>query len=842
MGISLYLHNQAAYESVLQMVCETGKACVIHPTGTGKSFIGFKYCEEHPNERVCWLSPSEYIFKTQCENLLAAGAAVPDNITFLTYAKLNIMSDEEMEKLCPDVIVQDEFHRGGAPRWQMSLGRFLRLYPKAKLIGLSATNVRYLDGQRDMAEEIYESCVASEMSLGEAIVRGILNPPVYVICLYAYQEDLKRLENRIHHTKSGASHDAAEEYLEALRRALAEADGLDEIFCKHMRARDGKYLVFCANKEHMDEMIEKVPEWFSKVDAAPHIYEAYADDPKTEAAFREFKRDDSGHLKLLFCIDMLNEGVHVEDVDGVILFRPTISPIIYKQQIGRALSAKKNKNPIIFDIVNNFENLYSIGAIEQEMKDAVEYFQSCGEGDRIAAENFRIIDEVRDCRRLFEELETLSASWDAMYRCAKQYYEQYGNLEVTKNYKTQEGYSLGMWILTQRRVRAGSVPGRLGEERIRKLDAIGMVWNSFSDMSWERNLSEAVKYREKYGDLLVPRTYVSETDVALGAWIARQRQARKNGRGLTQEQISRLDGLDMVWDVADEVWRKYYAAARDYRETHGDLEVPAAYVSDEGVRLGDWISRIRNKGEKESLTEEQRQALDALGMVWESKYDRLWEAGYRHAEEYFREEGNLNVPAAYCSEDGYALGRWVARQRGLMLKYDGERLARLEAIGMDWDREESWTVRYRLAEQYYKEHGDLKIPGGYVMDGVWMDKWVSEQRKKYRSRKLSEEQIHALERIGMDWEGKAERDWNTRYQAAKAYYDVHGDLRLPHNTKEYRQLEAWLDRQKRSCDAGKQSEEHMEKLRAIGFEPGEYKPRVRRSKRPGTSRSAEVAL
>ncbi len=72
MSISLFPHNREAYEAVCAMLLETGKACVIHPTGTGKSFIGFKLCEEHNEERVCWLSPSEYIFKTQLENLKAA--------------------------------------------------------------------------------------------------------------------------------------------------------------------------------------------------------------------------------------------------------------------------------------------------------------------------------------------------------------------------------------------------------------------------------------------------------------------------------------------------------------------------------------------------------------------------------------------------------------------------------------------------------------------------------------------------------------------------------------------------------------------------------------------------
>ena len=81
--IGLYAHNRAAYEAAVAMLDETGKAAIIHPTGTGKSFTAFKLCEDHPDKTVCWLSPSAYIFQTQKENLTAAGSDVPKNILFL---------------------------------------------------------------------------------------------------------------------------------------------------------------------------------------------------------------------------------------------------------------------------------------------------------------------------------------------------------------------------------------------------------------------------------------------------------------------------------------------------------------------------------------------------------------------------------------------------------------------------------------------------------------------------------------------------------------------------------------------------------------------------------------
>lgn len=94
------------------------------------------------------------------------------------------------------------------------------------------------------------------------------------------------------------------------------------------------------------------------------------------------------------------------------------------------------------------------------MQIAVNYYRDLGEADAIINERFRIIDEVRDCKALFDSLnDTLEASWDIMYGYAKTYYGQNGNLNVPKQYKTPDGYSLGTWILTQRRVKADRSTG-----------------------------------------------------------------------------------------------------------------------------------------------------------------------------------------------------------------------------------------------------------------------------------------------------------------------------------------------------------------------------------------------
>lgn len=832
MGILLFEHNKKAYNAAVSMLLETGKAAVVHPTGTGKSFIGFKLCEDNPDKTVCWLSPSSYIFQTQLENLkTAADGYEPENVCFFTYAKLMGMTEEEIAEIQPDFIILDEFHRCGAELWGAGVQRLLAAYAQVPVLGLSATAIRYLDNQRDMADELFDGNVASEMTLGEAIIRGILNPPKYVLSVFSYQKDLEKYQRKINRAKSKPVRDAAEKYLEALRRALEMADGLDDVFAKHMAGRSGKYIVFCANAEHMREMIGKVPKWFSKIDTSPHVYSAYSNDPETSQAFADFKSDTSSNLKLLFCIDMLNEGIHVEGIDGVILLRPTISPIIYKQQIGRALSATKSRNAVIFDIVNNIESIYSIGAIEEEMQIAAAYYRSLGEGAAVVAEHFDVIDEVRDCRELFEKLnDTLSASWKIMYGYAKAYYEEFGNLEISSRYKTKDGYALGQWVFAQRSVRKGQMAGFLTEEQIRKLDEIGMVWDSVADLNWERNFSAAQQYFKEYGHLDVPVKYTTDSGLRLGAWLSSLRAWNNAGahpKYLTPERKEQLAQIGMIWDVLDYYWERNYQAAVEFYHANGHLEVPAKYVSENGVRLGAWIAMqrsLRNGRIQRGTppTAQQIERLDAIGMNWGSRVDAKWEKVYKDARQFYQKHRHLKVPSSYVGSSGVKLGQWLTTQRKRYAagKLPEDRIRRLEEIGMVWATEDRWMSRYQLVKQYYEEHGDLNIPQTEVIGDFWIGKWIAKQVKLYDAGSaLTEEQRELLAQLPLRHDSQAELQWKAKFEEAKAYKRAHGNLNVPSQfvSEQGTKLGTWLINQRMKYKKGKLTQEQIRLLNSIGF-------------------------
>ena len=633
MALRLFEHNEKAYRAAIRMMEQYGKAAIVHPTGTGKSYIAFKLIEDNPEKVVIWLSPSEYIFKTQLESLKRNDPDFPlANVHFYTYAKLMCCTQAQLDDIAaqkPAYIILDEFHRAGAECWGESTVALLRLCPDAKLLGLTATNVRYLDNNRDMAEELFDSCVASDMTLGEAVVRGILPAPKYVTTVYQYQKTLAKYQARVDNLRTPGIQDANQKYLDA---------------------------------------------------------------PNTDKAFADFETDTSDRLKLLFCIDMLNEGVHVEEISGVILFRPTISPIVYKQQIGRTLTAGDNTAPLILDVVNNFEGLTSISGLQSEMQEAVHRLYANGEGDKIVTERFEVIEQVHDCRVLFERLQaSLASSWDHYFSEASIYYAEHRNLNIPKRYTTPAGLSLGEWLATQRRVRAGQIPGNLTEQQIARLDSIGMVWGNRKEIAWQHGFEVAKKYHDTYGNLMVPGKYVDPDGYSLGQWIIKTRQQKLNGR-LKEERIAQLDELGMMWNIFDAKWEKAFALAAAYYEENGNLNIPRFYVTAAGERLGQWVVSQQWTYPKGKLTDEQVERLNRIGMYWGNRNDSQWNEGYQEAKRYFDTHGDLNVPAGYVSPDGYNLGNWVRRQRYTRHNpakscavLTEERIEKLDEIGMRWE-------------------------------------------------------------------------------------------------------------------------------------------------------------
>ena len=396
----------------------------------------------------------------------------------------------------------------------------------------------------------------------------------------------------------------------------------------------------------------------------------------------------------------------------------------------------------------------------------------------------------------------LEAAWEKGFASAQKYRTEHGDLLVPVRYRDKNDFALGEWIVYNRQRYLG---GNLTQNRIERLEAIGMVWSTSNDL-WEQNYAAATQYYLEHGDLEVPIKYETPSGFGLGVWLGAQRAAHKAGE-LPQEQVERLDALGMDWtNRNDRKWMSLYDVAAAYYHEHGNLNVPSEYVTPDGVLLGKWVARQRyaylNPDRSSArVTPERKALLDKLGMVWE-KYDP-WQERYDLALAYKTEHGDLEIPSVYKTADGVWLGSWVSRQRQalnsgssalsserrklLRTLFKGERRPSDPTADHGTVREANWERNFRSAARYARKYKHLLVPASYVdSDGVRLGVWISNLRAARKNRpdsyQVTPAHIKKLNSIGMVWDAR-DAKWGTAYQQAKAYYKAHGNLHAAANYK-----------------------------------------------------------
>lgn len=370
--LGLQKHQQDAYQSVKKAYETKEKASVVIPTGCGKSFIALQLMVDNKDKRILFMAPSKAI-KNQMYNYIAKYIAGEEpssersarmiadeyfpNLKIMLYPSLLRVKDEQMDKIQPDIIIMDELHRTGADKWGERINTLLEKNPNAKILGLTATPDRMDD--KNVIDNLFEGSIDYELTLVEALRDRIVKAPTYVKCDYALGEYLEGIRTAISNCSDEQKKKELQDKYDKMRKIVEQAEGIPELFAKNIKDKDGKYIIFCKDKAHMDELMSKAKEWFGAIDDNPEIYSVFSSEGYTENDNRKsietFESSKSEHLKLLFSIEMLNEGLHIEDISGVVMARPTDSRIIYLQQLGRALSSDTSREKtIVFDLVNNY--------------------------------------------------------------------------------------------------------------------------------------------------------------------------------------------------------------------------------------------------------------------------------------------------------------------------------------------------------------------------------------------------------------------------------------------------------------------------------------------------------
>jgi hypothetical protein len=312
-----------------------------------------------------------------------------------------------------------------------------------------------------------------------------------------------------------------------------------------------------------------------------------------------------------------------------------------------------------------------------------------------------------------------------------------------------------VWVLVQRREYRR---GALDTQRCARLEALpGWTWEPH-DAAWEEGFTHLHRFVEREGHCRLPALYRDEEGFKLGRWVVRQRQARKGGE-LSEERARRLEALPgWHWDLYEATWEEGFNRLLAFIEREGHSRVPGSY-RDDGHRLGRWVIKqraLRNRGD---LSSDRVQRLEALqGWTWdtvEAQWAARWEEGYAQLVRFAERQGHTRVPQGHHEANGYALGRWVHKQRQRRGRLSEEQRQLLEALpGWTWHpREAIWEKGFAHLERFVKREGHSRVPGAFRGDGGFrLGGWVERQRAAGRRGELSEERIERLEALpGWVW-------------------------------------------------------------------------------------------
>jgi len=767
----------------------------------------------------------------------------------------------------PGCIVLDCYHELSAVCWAQSVQKLLRMCPQAKVLGLGVPNGAPVcaAAQELFADCIVSHMtVAEAMAAGTMPV-----PSAYAALLWPQEEELATLRARIKNLCMPKGDTSLRVQYEELSWSLRQVENLTVLLPRLLSDTSGHYLVLFESAAYQEKLGTELEQLLRTVDPAVRFYAAdhacFAD----SAAVETFLSDTAPGPKVLLCVNAPGVQQPLEGLAGVILVRQSSLMSTFKQMLCRALVAAGSRSVPVFDLVVQFEGLGNGRTLQRDCTEAMTRAGSKTPGfrqERPMQQTYRLYGKLRRemearwevlCQaaaaaaakegtlelprsytihsgvpvgkwlelqrqvqagqrpgRLTAEqaakLEKLGirwnhrleAAWEKGFASAQKYRTEHGDLLVPVRYRDKNDFALGEWIVYNRQRYLG---GNLTQNRIERLEAIGMVWSTSNDL-WEQNYAAATQYYLEHGDLEVPIKYETPSGFGLGVWLGAQRAAHKAGE-LPQEQVERLDALGMDWtNRNDRKWMSLYDVAAAYYHEHGNLNVPSEYVTPDGVLLGKWVARQRyaylNPDRSSArVTPERKALLDKLGMVWE-KYDP-WQERYDLALAYKTEHGDLEIPSVYKTADGVWLGSWVSRQRQtlnsgssalsserrklLRTLFKGERRPSDPAADHGTVREANWERNFRSAARYARKYKHLLVPASYVdSDGVRLGVWVSNLRAARKNRpdsyQVTPAHIKKLNSIGMVWDAR-DAKWGTAYQQAKAYYKAHGNLHAAANYK-----------------------------------------------------------
>ena len=406
----LYAHNQEVYKNLCNALETQNKVMVLACTGHGKTYIVKELLENTMADALVLCTGKE--IKNNWESLAS-------NVTAITYHGFSRMTNPPEYP----VVVIDEAHHSGSPVWGKKIKAYMDQHPSTKFIGLTADAHRYSDGGRDMTKELFDGNAVYGLTLSEAISQNVLPSFKYVCAWIQVEAALKDIQQK--KASRGLQSAVLDKLISRLQYTAENTSNITRILREHMPAGKRKGILFVDSIDSIKEGVELAKANFSSPVWAIHSKQSDILNQDNRKAF-----DNAGEGWLV-TVNKVNEGLHLNSVNTIIMLRRTQSPTVFFQQLGRAMSTDNlGQDVVVFDFVGNHKTLKTIAVGPGE------FFGFGGERQETGNKLPQVIIDsyTREALALLERIEdSLQCFWSSQdEKYLIENYPQYGAEECAK--------------------------------------------------------------------------------------------------------------------------------------------------------------------------------------------------------------------------------------------------------------------------------------------------------------------------------------------------------------------------------------------------------------------------
>ena len=388
----------------------------------------------------------------------------------------------------------------------------------------------------------------------------------------------------------------------------------------------------------------------------------------------------------------------------------------------------------------------------------------------------------------------LLLSWENPFRDYISFKAKYKR-EPSNNATNKQERGIAIWASRQRVIYKKN---KLPKDRIDRLNSIGFIWDQ-KDNWWEQDFKAYSKDQSAKDSLI---------------WASRQRVAYNRGT-LLQERIAKLNSIGFIWDSFENSWSKSFNYYKEFKEKYG--RDPDRESKDESESfVASWVNVQRVEYKRNILPKERIKKLESVGLVWDI-LGTTWNKSFQRYTD-FKKKYKREPSSESKIESEKTSGLWVGAQRGLHRKnrLPKEKIERLNTFGFIWNPlESSWEQAFNEYREFKEKHG--REPSREIKDESQrlIASWASDQRKRYKMKKVSQERIAKLNSIGFVWD-QLSSSWESSFKDYKEFKKRYS--REPNSKdKSERDLALWARTQRQRYKINKVSNDRIKSLNSIGF-------------------------